>query len=139
MVPAVNIGVCDACGHTFAYELIHNGFNDSAYAYCDECGMTALIDDFGGRTPEGMPPYRAITALGEASLAPCPCGGSFRADAAPRCPGCRAVLSPEAAAVWIEASAPGTARGWRWQRDWRGLYAIIVEGRVVSNPWRDDS
>jgi hypothetical protein len=40
--------------------------------------------------------------------------------------------------VWIEAGAPRTAGGWRWQRNWQGLYAITIEGRVVRNPWRND-
>ena len=37
-------GTCESCGHSFDYMLIHNGFNDSAFAYCDSCGMTALFD-----------------------------------------------------------------------------------------------
>jgi hypothetical protein len=28
---------------TFSYQLIHNGFSDTAFAYCDRCGRTALL------------------------------------------------------------------------------------------------
>jgi transcription elongation factor Elf1 len=37
-------GKCEHCGESFSYRLIHNGFNESAYAYCGTCGMTALLD-----------------------------------------------------------------------------------------------
>jgi hypothetical protein len=36
-------GVCDHCSAPFGYYLIHNGFNDTAYGYCDLCGRTALV------------------------------------------------------------------------------------------------
>lgn len=32
--------------------------------------------------------------------------------------------------------APGTAKGWRWQRNWSDLYSIVVEGCVARNPWK---
>lgn len=32
--------------------------------------------------------------------------------------------SAEKATAWIEANAPGTKKGWRWQRNWIGTYAI---------------
>jgi len=38
-----NVGACESCGHQFRYDLIHNGFNDSAYGYCDLCGCTLLL------------------------------------------------------------------------------------------------
>lgn len=41
--PRPAVGECERCRSTFAYDLIHNGFADTAYAYCDRCGMTALL------------------------------------------------------------------------------------------------
>lgn len=131
-------GVCDRCGRSFGYHLIHNGFNETCYAYCADCGMTAFMDTYYEDRP-GLPRHRAITSGAERFLAPCECGGSFEPGAAPRCPHCRNVLSANAAATWIEAAAPGTAGGWRWQRNWEGLYAIVIEYRSVHNPWRETS
>jgi hypothetical protein len=48
-----DIGDCEHCKKKFGYYLIHNGFNDSAYAYCDTCGSTALLD--GLESSEGHP------------------------------------------------------------------------------------
>jgi len=45
-------------------------------------------------------------------------------------------LSAAAAATWIERDATGTDAGWKWQRNWSDLYAIVVEDRVMHNPWR---
>jgi len=36
-------GSCEHCRHEFPYALIHNGFNDSAFAYCDACGTTSIL------------------------------------------------------------------------------------------------
>jgi hypothetical protein len=133
----IDNGLCDACGHAFAYQLIHNGFNDTAFAYCDRCGSTALLSGYF----KGVPPaaklaiYGPVNAEAEGLLKPCACGGSFRHDAAPRCPHCNTVLSAEKARAYIEKNAPGTSRGWRWQGSWSGLYCIIVEGRSVENNW----
>jgi len=77
-----------------------------------------------------------ISAEIENLLSPCPCGGRFRGSAPARCPSCRKALSAQLAASWIEGNAPGTARGWRWQRSWAGLYALIVGEQVVFDPWK---
>ncbi len=45
-------GTCEHCGSKFAYNLLHNGFNDSAYAYCDRCGTLAILD--GWKIPTGI-------------------------------------------------------------------------------------
>jgi hypothetical protein len=74
----------------------------------------------------------------ERLLAPCACGGRFRGNAPARCPSCRAPLSAGLAAAWIEAHAPGAAQGWRWQRSWSGLHALILAGNVVFDPWAPD-
>jgi hypothetical protein len=37
----------------------------------------------------------------------------------------------------MEQNAPGAQRGWRWQRTWAGLYALIIAEKVVFDPWKD--
>jgi hypothetical protein len=133
-------GTCDRCGQVFPYQLIHNGFNESCYAYCAGCGMTAIIDTlYKDRGWEGLPRHRCIFTAAEKLLAPCRCGASFTARASPRCPHCHEELSPVAAATWIEANDRARTKVTnnvpRWQRNWHGLYAIVINGRVVKNPW----
>ena len=117
--------------------LIHNGFNDSAYGYCDQCGMTALFSAYSDAVPEGVDVgfHGALRADAERFVRPCTCGGQFRGSATPRCPHCARHLSAEASAEFIERNASGTAKGWRWQRSWRGLYAIVIEDRLAQDPW----
>lgn len=129
-------GRCERCRREFHYQLIHNGFNDFVYAYCDRCGKTALLNIFTAKLPlpstgtlvQGLLPVEL-----EPCLAPCECGGRFRAGASPRCPHCQSEPSAEAAATFIEANAPGTAKGWRWQRNWVALYCILIEDRVIQD------
>jgi hypothetical protein len=129
-----DVGECDVCKWGFNYSLIHCGFSDAAFAYCDTCGFTALLSLWSA--PGGLKlEYGAISPDIQALLKSCPCGGSFGGDAGPRCPHCKAVLSASAATIWIEGNAPGAAKGWRWQRSWKGLYALIVEDRRVDDPW----
>jgi hypothetical protein len=71
----------------------------------------------------------------ESRLEPCECGGSFRKGGAPHCPNCDEALSAELAASYIEKNAPGSMKGWRWQKNWKGLYCMVVEGRRVDNNW----
>jgi hypothetical protein len=134
-----HVGSCDRCKRSFEYELIHNGFNDSAYAYCDTCGCTAMISGWRP-APEGttLRVHQQISKDIEELLEPCRCGGHFTANASPRCPYCKSPLSAVEAATWIEANAPGASKGWRWQRDWAGLYCIIVQENRSSDPWRMD-
>ena len=135
-----NEGKCTGCASEFHYSLIHNGFNESAYAYCDRCGKTAILSGWSKAIPESAPIkfHEKITPQVEGFLKPCECGGKFTHDASPRCPHCREELSPVEATTWIERNAPGTAKGWRWQRSWNGIYCIIVEGNEVSDNWKKD-
>lgn len=132
------IGRCDICDYSFAYDLCHCGFADMGYAYCERCGQTALLSGWF----KGIPPaaqlriHQAISIETEPHLEPCNCGGTFRCNASPRCPRCLQALSPDTAARWIEANAPGTLKGWRWQRNWSDVYAIVIEGHRVCNNWR---
>jgi hypothetical protein len=130
-------GECESCGRSFPYQMVHNGFNDSAYAYCSECGQTALLD--GWQIPKGLEIgiHGSVSVGDEWKLQPCPCGGRFMASASPRCPHCRQALSPLSAARWIEGNAPAAKAGWRWQGSWHGLYAIVISDRVVHNNWQD--
>jgi hypothetical protein len=130
-------GKCESCESSFPYYLIHNGFNDSTYAYCDHCGRLAVLNlaELEKRIGPLPPLVVPISEEGEASLKPCPCNGRFRGQAAPRCPSCGAALSAEKAAEWLERNAPGTKGGWKWQRSWAGLYAVAISDRVVFEPW----
>ena len=130
-----DVGICENCARTFRYRLIHNGFNDTCYAYCDTCGATSLLDVIGAPKDFLSTSYEAIAESAEAFVAPCECGGKFRRGAGPRCPHCKQPLSAKHAAKWIEGNAAGTKMGWRWQRDWTDLYCIIVEDKVVRNNW----
>ena len=133
--------MCQACKHTFGYKLLHNGFNDSAYAYCDSCGETAVFSGWSPNVPKGVdiglhgPLKQAVEPL----VQPCKCGGAFQGSAAPRCPHCGERLSVEEATEYLERNAPGTAKGWRWQRRWNGLYAIVIEDRMTKDPWTEDA
>lgn len=132
----INIGTCEHCGGTFTYALLHNGFNESAYAYCDSCGITAVLD--GWKMPDGIQVQlqTVIKPEDEILLLPCECGGVFKSGASPRCPHCHSPISVESARQWIEANAPGTAKGWRWQCSWTGLYAIVIDKKLVRDNWK---
>jgi len=72
----------------------------------------------------------------EPYIQPCDCGGSFRKGCTPRCPQCSKPLSAELAASYIESNAPGTQKGWRWQRNWRSVYCVVIEDNRVDNNFR---
>ena len=135
-----DVGQCEHCRSKFEYWLGHNGFNDSAYAYCDSCGRIAYLSGWFDKIPPqaGFREHGPIPTTCEVWLEPCECGGTFRANATPRCPTCKEELSAEAARVWIEANAPGTKVGWRWQNSWQGMYSIEIEGRSVNDNWIPD-
>ena len=126
-------GKCEHCGHYFAYMIIHNGFNESSFSYCDRCGRTSLLDLWKLPSSISIPHQGSIPPEAEQFLQQCECGGSFTSTAYPRCPKCHQPLSAGAAAEWIEAHASGATKGWRWQRSWQGLYCIVIENRVVCD------
>jgi hypothetical protein len=74
-------GICEHCDQQFAYDLLHNGFNDTAYAYCDTSGCTALLSAWS-KIPLGAPIrfHTCINKAVEPYLKSCSCGGHFRAD-----------------------------------------------------------
>lgn len=129
------VGYCEACRGQFGYHLIHNGFNDSAYAYCDRCGETCLLNLWWLPAGVKIADCGVIPESAERFLRPCGCGGVFRKGAAPRCPHCNSTLSPVGAAKYIEANAPGATKGWRWQQSWEGIYCIVIEEKLSQDCW----
>jgi hypothetical protein len=128
-------GSCEHCGASFEVALIHNGFNDSSYAYCSNCGKTAILSGWSKNWPNGVKCTQAEIApeMGQYLLA-CECGGKFFKGSSPRCPKCGQVLSADGATIYIEGQSPGTQKGWRWQRNWQGIYCVVINGhRVVDN------
>ena len=133
-----DLGTCDKCGKQFEYYLIHNGFNESAYAYCDKCGCTAILDYYSKSVPKGVEVGygQAIEPVLEPFLRTCDCGGHFKIGAAPRCPHCGNELSATEAKGYLESAAPGTKKGWRWQETWTGLYCIVINDKLVRDNWK---
>jgi len=132
-------GKCEHCNQSFGYYLIHSGFNSSSYAYCDRCGMTAILSIYDKRMPKvetASADFGEISAEIEPHLQSCQCGGMFRKGASPRCPKCSVALSPEVASTYIEANAAGIEKGWRWQRNWNQTYCIVIENRSVNDNFK---
>jgi hypothetical protein len=127
-------GTCDHCGHGFKFSLWNVSFTDQAYAYCEKCGCTAILDV--NRAPPGTKVQfrKIIPQDAENELRPCACGGHFRCNATPRCSGCEKELSPEKASQWIEASATSTS--WRWQKSWTGPYVICIGDKITKDNWK---
>lgn len=123
-------GDCDHCHRAFHYTLLHAGFGDYSYAYCDSCGMLATFNysnSFLVNMPPISVPHQVIDRAWEPFLAPCDCGSHFRAGAAPRCIFCNTPLSAQHAATYIEPNTKGAGRGWRWQGNWTDLYCLAME------------
>ncbi len=137
------IGKCNHCNKKFNYYLIHNGFNETNYAYCNRCGMTAFLHEYYSAIPEQCKAffkkkdrYEKISKEFESFLEHCECGGEFTKASKPRCPTCNSYLSAKYATKYIEANAEGTKKGWHWQKSWNGLYAIVIENNKVENNWK---
>ncbi len=133
-----SIGTCEQCDTSFRYWLGHCGFGDCVYAYCDFCGKTAILSLWDKRMPNlpNCPGQQEICLRMEPYLQPCACGGNFKKGCAPRYPHCREPLSAELAASYIETNAPGTQKGWRWQKNWSSCYCIAIEDNWVQNNFR---
>lgn len=126
----LDTGDCEHCKRSFHNAIFHSGFDDSTYAYCDICGTTASLDGWNRRFPKEFAAkslHHEICEEFEALLRPCSCGGRFRKGASPLCPHCKSAISAEYATDYIERNAPGSKKGWRWQRNWSGLYYIVIE------------
>jgi len=138
MARDLSIGTCAHCQQQFAYRLVHCGFGDSVYAYCDTCGRTALLSTWDKRMPNlpDCPGQQEMCSAMESYVEPCQCGGAFKKGCSPRCWRCKQPLSAEDATSFIESNAPGTQKGWRWQRTWSGTYCIIIEDKIIKNNFR---
>jgi hypothetical protein len=88
------------------------------------------------KSDPNCPGQQEICSAMEPCLQPCVCGGSFKRGSAPRCPHCNQSLSSEVATDYIERNAPGTEKGWRWQKNWSGVYCIVIEDNRVGNNFR---
>lgn len=135
MARGKSIGTCEHCQSQFRYHLVHSGFNDSIYAYCNTCGKTASLSLWDKRMPKlrDLQKHQEIPSAMEPHVQPCVCGGSFSRGSAPRCPHCNKPLSTELATGYIESNAPAT---WRWQRTWSGLYCIVIEDKWIDDNFR---
>ncbi|SRR6266480_3044263 len=132
-------GTCEHCGQTFGSWLVHCGFSDCSYAHCDKCGMTAILSYWDKRMPKlppGCPSQQEICVELEKYMLPCECGGVFKKGASPRCPHCGQILSAHIATSYVEANAPGTKKGWRWQGNWHDTYCMVIENRVVNDNFK---
>jgi len=129
------IGKCGNCDGSFEIEIFHCGFGEESYAYCDTCGTTCLLSCWSKLWPQGVKCSQGeIAPEMEPYLRACLCGGRFTKGNSPRCPLCKTPLSADEAAEYLEAQAPGTKRGWRWQRNWSGTYAAVINhSRVVDH------
>jgi hypothetical protein len=138
MAREVSTGTCEHCRQQFGYWLLHCRFSDSIYAYCDLCGKTAVLSLWDKSMPilQNCPVHQEMCSGMEPYLPPCDCGGNFKTRSKPRCPHCNNNLSAEFASSYLERNAAGTQKGWRWQRDWSGLYCIVVEDKWIENNLR---
>lgn len=132
-------GACEHCRQTFDYWLLQCQRTNSAYAYCDSCGTTAILSLTDPRMPQ-LPNRQApeeICADLEPYIFHCYCGGQFKRGSSPRCPFCNETISAEWARTYIESNAFGAREGWRWQGNWTGPYAFVIESKLVNNNFRD--
>jgi hypothetical protein len=132
-------GDCEHCRRIYRYDIYHSGFGDMSYAYCDKCGRLGTLSYWSKQLPtwpSGCQRNQEICAELEAALTPCSCGGNFKQGAYPRCPHCLETLSADYAATHIERNSPGTAKGWRWQRNWSGFYCLAIEDPAVAGHMR---
>src|SRR5262249_33761663 len=106
-----------------------------AYAYCDSCGHTAFFSVWSP-IPDGLSLrfHGCINQDIEPWLDGSSFGGRLRADASPRCPHCRHALSGGIATGYLEANAPGTAKGWWWWRNWHAFMASSLKDAASRHP-----
>jgi hypothetical protein len=88
---------CPSCEHLIIVEyprIIHAGFNDSGFLYCNTCGdlLTWSSYDVAYQSLLGGKPPWDLTedekSIIESHVVKCPCGGAFTFKALPRCPEC---------------------------------------------------
>src|SRR5215471_8310828 len=89
---------CSACSNSITVEMYSAGFSDVIAFTCDNDStvlMVSIYDKMIGSIL-GTYPGRAWTESEknkvETQLIPCPCGGTFKRNALPKCPKCNAPL-----------------------------------------------
>ncbi len=123
-------GDCEHCGQAYRYSLLHAGFGDCSYAYCDCCGQLATFSyssSFLLSMPRIVSPHQVIDAAWEPFIRSCTCGGTFRREASPRCVVCTQPLSALYATGHFEHNFASNGRNWRWQRNWTDTYCLEIE------------
>jgi hypothetical protein len=140
-------GDCEHCCRVYNYSLLHAGFGDFSYAYCDSCGILATFNyssSFFLSLPRLTNQHQVIEQSWEPFILPCGCGGHFRGGVSPRCVFCHEAFSAEYAAHHVERNSVGAGRGWRWQKNWTDVYCMALEDpqnpgtlRQVSDPFAD--
>lgn len=86
---------CPECNQILRYQLVHTGFNNTGYAYCDRDGALLVWEIFdpqytavaGDKHPWTLNHLEEVRV--ESAFHPCPCGGHFGMRNPPRCPHCR--------------------------------------------------
>ena len=133
-------GKCERCGKLFEYYLIHNGFNESSYAYCDKCGKIAFLNTHS--VPDVLKQHfleyarhKSISEELEKYIEKCSCGGNFKCGTSPRCPHCKQILSPIEANKYIKSDPPNK-EGWHWQNNWTDTYAIVIGNNKINDNWK---
>jgi hypothetical protein len=48
-------------------------------------------------------------------------------------------LSAVEATDYIEKNARGTAKGWRWDQSWTGVYSIVINEKRVEDWWDEQA
>src|SRR5215469_13380532 len=126
--------VCEHCQSRFEYWLCHCGMVESMYAYCDSCGKTAVLSEWDKRMPRlrDCPGQQEICAAMESYLLLCDVEVVSKKERLLDLH----ILSAELATSYIEANAPGSEKGWRWQRSWIGMYCIVIEDKRVMDNFR---
>ena len=129
---------CKSCDTEIQGELYHLGFSDMDCMYCDSCPRVLLLKDHtlaerhGIKWPNlqaGDPGWERWNrhllpyyARFEALFKPCPCGGHYKASAAPRCPKCNGLLFE---------SAPPVDQPSMWHK----RHVFVTVGSVMDSEW----
>ena len=88
---------CKFCKQLIKVEypkIIHSGFDDTGFMYCDKCGDILTWDAYdpnyeaivGDKLPWMLNDDEKIRV--EKAVISCDCGGNFKFEAKPRCPKC---------------------------------------------------
>lgn len=150
---------CYHCRSTFDFYPAHSGFGDEIFFYCDRCGTVACVDIYSHECQQFYQQYietrtydaknksdlEAFDANSErmrvaiaGNLDRCSCGGSFKADATPRCPICRNQLEWDQIVDQIDQQSDSqTPQYFRKHvsKGWRDIYYFVLNNRIVRNNW----